>query len=121
MEEKKKKILVVDDEEGSLEMAEIRLKEFGYEAITATNGKDGLRMAEKECPDLILLDVMMPEMDGGEIAYLLSENPKTKDIPIIFLTSLVSEREEFKRAKGYLFVAKPFDKEKLLRVIKEAL
>jgi len=119
-----KRILVVDDEKAVLELAEVELNELGYDVITAISGKDCLKIAEGEKPDLILLDIMMPELDGGETAQRLSENPKTKDIPIIFVTCLISEEEELEclgEIRGRLFVAKPFDKERLLGAIKKVL
>lgn len=121
---KKSKILVVDDEEAALDLAEIKLNELGYDAITATNGKDCLKIAKEEKPDLILLDVMMPELDGGGTAQLLLENPETQNIPIIFLTSIISEEEERESLGefgGRLFVAKPLNKERLSEAIKTAL
>lgn len=120
----KKRILVVDDEETALELTEVKLKQLGYDVITATNGKDCLKIAEGENPDLILLDVMMPDLDGGGTAQLLLENQKTKYIPIVFLTSIISEKEELKRLGeigGRLFVAKPLDSERLSVAIKKAL
>ena len=123
-EGKRLKILLVDDEESFLELAEIKLKRLGYKVITATTGENCLKLAEKESPDLVLLDVMMPGMDGGETAHLLLENPKTKNIPIIFLTSIISKREEQEclgEPGGHLFVAKPFDTKRLLGAIEKAL
>ena len=119
-----KKILVVDDEKAQLDLAEVTLKELGFDVITASNGKDCLNIAEREKPDLILLDVVMPELDGGRTADLLLDIPETKDIPIIFLTSIVTEEEEVEsRGKigGRTFVAKPFDRERLLAAINKAL
>jgi len=120
----KKKILVVDDEKAALELAEVKLKELGYDAITAISGKDCLKIAKEEKPDLILLDVMMPELDGGGTAQRLSENPETKNIPIIFVTCLISEKEELEclgEIRGRLFVAKPLDKERLSEAINKVL
>ncbi|MEK9150266.1 MAG: response regulator [Candidatus Desantisbacteria bacterium] len=116
----KKRMLVVDDDEGSLEVTTVMLEGLGYEVIKATSGKECLEIAKEESPDLILLDVMMPEMDGGETAQTLSENLKTKNIPIIFLTSIISEKEE-RVIRGYIFVAKPLNKERLLEAITKVL
>jgi len=120
----KKRIMVVDDEEAALDLAQVKLNELGYDVIKATNGRDCLKIAETEKPDLILLDIMMPELDGGNTAQLLLDNPKTKDIPVIFLTSLISPEEELKdlgEIKGRLFVAKPLDSQRLSAAIKKAL
>ena len=68
------KILVVDDEERFLEMMVIRLESYGYEVITAIDGQEGLNKAKSESPDLILLDVMMPEIDGFEVCKLLKND-----------------------------------------------
>ena len=123
-EGKRLKILLVDDEQSFLELAEMKIKSLGHDVITAANGKDCLKIAEGETPDLILLDILMPGMDGGETAQLLLENPKTKDIPIIFLTCVISEREEREclgKIGGRLFVAKPLDMKRLLAAIEKAL
>ena len=123
-EGKRLKILLVDDEQSFLELAEIKIERLGYNVVTATTGEDCLKLAEKESPDLVLLDVMMPGMDGGETAQLLLENPKTKDIPIIFLTCVITEREERARLGeigGHLFVAKPLDTKRLSGAIEKAL
>lgn len=120
----KKKIMVVDDEEAALDLAEAKLNELGYDVIKATNGRDCLRIAETEQPDVILLDIMMPQLDGGDTTQFLLDNPKTKDIPVIFLTSLISPEEELKclgEIKGRLFVAKPLDSQRLSTAIKKAL
>ncbi len=123
-EGKRLKILLVDDEQSFLELAEMKIKGLGYNVVKATTGEDCLKLAEGETPDLILLDVMMPGMDGGETAQRLLENPKTKDIPIIFLTCVISEREEracLGKIGGHLFVAKPLDTKRLLGAIEKAL
>jgi two-component system sensor histidine kinase/response regulator len=87
------KVLVVDDMQAILVMYNSLLSNQGFEVITASNGNDCLRMAKQSHPDIILLDIMMPKMDGGMTASLLLEDPATKNIPIIFLTSMVSEEE----------------------------
>ncbi len=120
----KKRILVVDDDKVAVELAEIKLRKLGYDTITAISGRDCLRIAESENPDLILLDIMMPGLDGGATAQLLSENPKTKDIPVIYTTILISEEEERRdlgESQGRLFVAKPLNKEKLSKTINKIL
>jgi CheY-like chemotaxis protein len=120
----KKKILIVDDEADLLDVLGKRLTTEGYSVITADNGINGISLAKSECPDLLILDVMMPKMGGEEVAEKLKENPTTKDIPIIFLTALVSRAEEEKRNHfigKHVFVAKPYDKDRLLTVISKLL
>ena len=84
----KKRILVVDDTKDVLQVVSRRLQSWGYEAITADSGEEGLRAAEEQVPDLILLDIMMPKLKGREVCARLKANPKTQNIPVIFLTAL---------------------------------
>ena len=84
----KKRILVVDDTKDVLQVVSRRLQSWGYEAITADSGEEGLRVAEEQVPDLILLDIMMPKLKGREVCARLKANPKTQKIPVIFLTAL---------------------------------
>jgi two-component system cell cycle response regulator len=119
-----KRVLVVDDSLAARELAEAKLESLGFSVLTAANGRECLQVARAEKPDLILLDIMMPGMDGATTAERLLDDPVTKDIPVIFLTSMISEREEKHRLGqigGQLFVAKPFDEERLMTAIKKAL
>ncbi|MFA5075653.1 MAG: response regulator, partial [Candidatus Babeliales bacterium] len=88
------KILAVDDEPSVLILLEKRLKGAGYEVFTASSGQEAIEIARKEQPALIVLDILMPGMDGSETASKLHQDPKTKDIPILFLTCLYTKREE---------------------------
>ena len=83
-----KKILIVDDTKDILLVVSRRLKSWGYEPLTAESGEDGLRIAQEALPDLVLLDIMMPRMKGRDVCAFLKANPKTKHIPVIFLTAL---------------------------------
>ena len=83
-----KRILIVDDTKDILMVVSRRLQSWGYEALTASSGEEGLRIAEATAPDLILLDIMMPKMKGREVCARLKANPKTKQIPVIFLTAM---------------------------------
>lgn len=120
----KKKILIVDDEADVLKVLDKRLTSAGYEVIQASNGREAIISAKKERPQLIILDILMPEMDGGDVANRLKNDPATKDIPVIFLTCLVRKEEE-KNVEdvgaGRYFVAKPFNADELLAEIKEHL
>jgi len=82
------KILVVDDEPSLRELYEAELVHAGLSVVTATNGQEGVAAAKREQPDLILMDVSMPIMDGASAALALKNDPDTKDIKLVFLTSL---------------------------------
>ena len=119
----KKKILLVDDEEDIVKMNMLRLAESNYDVISANDGKEGLRKAEKENPDLILLDVVMSEMDGFQALLKLKSNPKTSHIPVIMLTG-IGERATLNKAMvsgAADFIEKPFNGEMLLETIKKNL
>ena len=123
MAENKKKVLVIDDEEDMQVIATEVLKRNGYEAYSARNGQDGLNMAQSVKPDLILLDVMMPLIDGFRLQELLLEDEKTKMIPIVFVTARTAledtVRAVSKGAVGY--IEKPFDVKQLVRKIESLL
>jgi len=78
------KILIVDDEIQLIQMVQMRLEANGYEVVTANDGVEGLKKVKSENPDLIILDIMMPKMDGFEACDLLKKDPQTSQIPIIF-------------------------------------
>lgn len=92
------KILIADDEEDILQFLSYNLKKEGYEVITAKNGADALKLAKKENPDLIVLDIMMPVMDGMETCKELRELPETKDKLIVFLTA---RSEDYSQIAGF--------------------
>lgn len=112
----KKKILVVDDEKDIVEMIAFNLQRNGYDVITAHNGNDALDLAEQQAPDLILLDLMMPGLDGTEVTRRLKADPRTKKIPLVMLTA---KSEETDVVVGLTlgaddYVAKPFSMKILL-------
>ena len=113
------KILIVEDEEDILDLVEFNLHKSGMETVRATDGLQALKAAKKEKPDLILLDVMLPEKDGYSVLKELREKGKTKDIPVIMLTAKGREDDRIRGldlgAEDY--VTKPFSpKELVLRV-----
>ena len=118
------KILIVDDEEDVLLVLEKGLMSAGYSVISADNGSDAIKLARAERPDLIILDVVMPEMDGSEVAASLRQDPSTNDIPVIFLTCILTKQEEARMghliAKN-IFVAKPYKIEELLAQVEKLL
>ena len=121
-----KKVLLVDDEEDFCFFVGDNLANKGnFDVITATNGKDGLQIAKTELPDLILLDLIMPNMSGEEVAAALLEDPATEKIPVIFLTAVVSKAEAgnevMKRIAGRRFIAKPVNTADLIDAIQSVL
>lgn len=78
-----KKILAVDDEKHIVRLVQVNLERQGYEVVTASDGKEALEKVEEENPDLVVLDVMMPYMDGFEVLQNLRRNPSTREIPVI--------------------------------------
>ena len=84
----RKRILIVDDNQDILQVVSWRIQSWGYEALIAGSGEEGLRIAEEQTPDLILLDIMMPKMKGRDVCAGLKAHPKTRHIPVIFLTAL---------------------------------
>jgi CheY-like chemotaxis protein len=119
-----KKVLIVDDEKDTLLMLGKRLTAGGYSVITATNGKDAIALAKSQHPDIIILDIMMPGMEGGEVAAELKEHPLTRSIPVILLTALLSKTEEEEYGSvvgGNITLAKPLDAEKLLDQMEKLL
>ncbi len=121
----KKKILIVDDEASVTRMVKLSLEQTGaYEVRTENHARQGLAATREFKPDLILLDVMMPEMDGGEVAFQIQSDKLVKDIPIVFLTAIVSKKEmkagDIVNPSGR-FLAKPVDLEELTKCIEECL
>jgi len=114
------RILVVDDEEKMRTMIQKLLSMNDYEVITADDGEAGVQVAMSAQPDLILMDLMMPKMDGCRAAEILGNNPSTQNIPIILLTSIVSdEYQTFSRSIGIKeYLNKPFRVNELLEKIK---
>lgn len=115
-----RKVLVVDDDPVALGMLERIFLAEGYWVAKAVNGKEAIIIADEFLPHVIILDIMMPVMDGTEAYQRLQKNPRTKKIPVLFLTSIISKKEELGRfAKKRCFLAKPVDKEKLLTEVEK--
>lgn len=117
------RILIVDDESNLVDIVQSKLESYKYEVITATNGEQGLKKAAKEKPDLILLDVNMPVMNGREMLEKLRKNPDLKDMPVIMCT-VVSEPQDIAAISSYGladYIIKPFDFTELMERIANAL
>jgi CheY-like chemotaxis protein len=116
----KKRILVVDDEPDLLKVTCFRLEKSGYEVLSAVNGKDALEMAGKECPDLVLLDLRLPLLNGPEVCARIKKDERLKHIPVIFFTASVQNLDEKVKACGAQgYIIKPFASEELLEKIKK--
>jgi CheY-like chemotaxis protein len=117
----KKKILVVDDEQDVLKALKIRLKANGYYVLFASDSVEAFSMANKERPDLIILDILLPGGGGFVVAERLKQSPTTHHIPIIFLTGISGGEEKAYRLGASGYIMKPYDSEKLLETIYDAL
>ncbi len=122
--EKPPRILIVDDVPVNIAMVQALLKSEGYELVSAESGAEALRSVEEKIPDLILLDIQMPDMDGYEVCERLRENPETEGIPVIMFTATESASEA--KAKGLRigandYVTKPVAKDELLARIETQL
>jgi len=118
-----KKILVIDDLPENVFMLQDRLEHEGFEVLTAYDGYTGIDKARNELPDLILLDVMMPDITGLEVCKILVNEPTTKDIPIILVTakSGAEDTKEGLEAGAFDYIKKPFNRIELLARVKSAL
>jgi len=120
-----KKILIVDDEEEILSILEKKLKANNYQCLTTSIGSAVINICRSDKPDLILLDIAMPDMDGYAVAYNIREDELLKDIPIIFLTGKELEPKSIARRVeqlgAYCFITKPCSFPDLLAKIKEVL
>ena len=119
MENKKKKVVVADDDESILEVVKIMLEDFGsYQVQTESNGEKLLKM-EEDLPDLILLDLWMSGMYGGDICESLKSNPKTKNIPVILFSANRDIKQIQQKVLADDYIEKPFDMNNLLSKIKK--
>ncbi|MCR9133082.1 MAG: response regulator transcription factor [bacterium] len=119
----KKTILVVDDEKDLLDLIEYNLKKEGFKVLKAENGKEGIEVAKEYKPDLVLLDIMMPKMDGLEAVEIMRKDDDLKRIPIIFLTARSDENTEIEGLNkgGDDFITKPISTTKLVSRIKAVM
>jgi CheY-like chemotaxis protein len=117
------KILVVDDEEHIRKILKFKLEKHGYNVTTADNGEDALQIVRKESPDLIILDLMMPKMDGFEVCKRIRRNFQTAQIPIIMLTAKSDMADKIKGLGGGAndYLIKPYSNEELLLRVKNVL
>jgi DNA-binding response OmpR family regulator len=124
----KNTILLADDEEELLTMLEMEFSSEGYQVLKARSGQEAVRKAVEFRPNLIVLDILMPDLDGGQVAKILKSNPITKNVPVIFLTAVLTKEEEKAKhmdvtvgSASYPAMAKPFDPKELLAEIRRIL
>ncbi|MEQ9309777.1 MAG: response regulator transcription factor [Balneolaceae bacterium] len=119
----KKTILVVDDEKDLLDLIEYNLKKEGFNVLKAENGEEGIAVAKEGKPDLVLLDIMMPKMDGLEAVEIMRKDDDLKNIPIIFLTARSDEKTEVEGLNkgGDDYITKPISTTKLISRIKAVM
>lgn len=115
-----KKILAVDDEKHIVRLVQVNLERQGYEVVTASDGKEALEKVASEKPDLLVLDVMMPYMDGFEVLQNLRRNPETREIPVIMLTAKAQDADVFKGWQSGVdcYLTKPFNPMELITFVK---
>lgn len=118
-----KKILIVDDEPPILMSLEFLMKKNGYQVFIARNGTEALDIAQKEIPDIVLLDIMMPDVDGYEVCQQIKKNPALMQAKVIFLSAKSKETDIAKgiAAGAEFYITKPFSTRNLLDKVKELL
>ncbi len=119
----RKKILVVDDEVDLVKTIQFALEAEGYEVLVSHNGEDALNQSRKENPDLILLDLMLPKLDGYKVCRLLKFDERYKHIPILMLTAKTQQKDKLlgKETGADEYITKPFDMEELMEKVKTYL
>ncbi len=118
---KAKKVLIVDDEQDILKVAVFRLESLGYEVLTAVDGKEALALMRRECPDVLILDLRLPVMDGYEVCRRMRADNELRSIPIILFTACVIDEiaHAVKRTGAADLIVKPFSAEDLLEKVKK--
>ncbi len=118
-----KKVLAVDDERHIVRLIQVNLERAGYQVATAFDGPEALKKVEADKPDLIVLDVMMPRMDGFEVLKRLQANPETREIPVVMLTAKAQDADVFRGWSSGVsaYLTKPFNPLELITFVKRIL
>ena len=118
-----KRILLVDDEPNIIIPIEFLMQQQGYQVDMAYNGKDALTKMEAHTPDVVILDVMMPEMDGFEVARQIRNNSKYENTSIVFLTAKGTDQDKMSGydSGGEIYLTKPFENDELVQTVKELI
>ncbi|MBN1444957.1 MAG: response regulator [Candidatus Omnitrophica bacterium] len=117
------KILIVEDNEINLKLFKRIVSSMGHETLTANNGREGIEIAAENLPDMVLMDIKMPVMDGSEAMKVLKAGEKTKKIPVIAVTAyaMKGDRERF-LGEGFTdYIAKPVNREEFIKTVKSVL
>jgi CheY-like chemotaxis protein len=117
------RILICDDDPAILRVLQVNLEVEGYEPLLAHHGEEALKLAQAEHPDLIILDIMMPRMDGYQTCQAIKADPSTKDIPVVFLSAKAQDAD-IEKGKTYDvvdYLTKPFDPDQLIEVVERVL
>ena len=120
---KPRRVLVCDDDPVILRLLEVNLELEGYDILTAHDGAEAVEVATREIPDLVILDIMMPRMDGYEACRRIKEGPETRHIPVMFL-SAKAQQSDLEKGRGYgvdEYLTKPFDPTDLTDVVRRLL
>jgi len=114
-----KKILIVDDEPNIIKLVESRLKAHGYDVITASDGQEALDKARKENPDLIILDIMLPKLDGRQVCRMLRAEMQFNPVPIVMLTACgqAADIKDGMEGGADAYIAKPFESNTLMGIV----
>ena len=117
------RILICDDDPVILRLLQVNLELEGYEVLLAHDGEEAYRVASKEVPDLIILDIMMPKMDGYQAVEALKENEDTAGVPVVFLSAKAQQSDIDRGLKHGVsdYVTKPFDPSELLEVVQRLI
>jgi CheY-like chemotaxis protein len=123
MNETPARVLACDDDPVILRLLQVNLELEGYDVLLAHNGEEAVEVATAEHPDLVLLDVMMPRLDGYQAVQRLKQNPATRDIPVIFLSARaqLADIERGKASGANAYMTKPFDPDDLLATVAQTL
>ena len=118
-----RKILAVDDERHIVRLVQVNLERAGYQVVTAFDGREALEKVALEKPDLIVLDVMMPYMDGFEVLQTLRKNQSTRDLPVIMLTAKAQDADVFRGWQSGVdaYLTKPFNPSELMAFVRRIL
>ncbi len=124
MADQKKRIICIEDDQGIIDLIKLILTRRGFEVIGALGGREGLEMMERDTPDLVLLDLMMPDMDGWEVYHQMKARDSMKNIPVIVVTAKAQNIDKvlgIHIAKVDDYITKPFSPQELLDSIERVL